>query len=95
MPIRKPGLHLDPLLYLLNTVLKMPWKSFNTIALIVQPFFWGHLGKLIERLWEVGKLGLVVVAKTMVTNMLAKMMVAMVVVAKSRCKVAPVLLDLP
>ena len=63
--------------------------------MIVQPFFWGHLGKLIERLWEVGKLALVVVAKMMVTNMLAKMMVAMVVVAKTRCKVAPVLLDLP
>ena len=63
--------------------------------MIVQPFFWGHLGKLIERLWEVGKLALVVVAKMMVTIMLAKMMVAMVVVAKTRCKVAPVLLDLP
>ena len=80
MPIRKPGLHLDPLLYLLNTVLKMPWKSWSTIAMIVQPFFWGHLGKLIERLWEVGKLALVVVAKMMVTNMLANMMVAKMVV---------------
>ena len=79
-PIRKPGLHLDPLLYLLNTVLKMPWKSWSTIAKIVQPFCWGHLGKLIERLWEVCKLALVVVAKKMVTNMLPKMVVAKMVV---------------
>ena len=63
--------------------------------MIVQPFFWGHLGKLIERLWEVSKLAMVVVAKMMVTNMLTKMVVAMVVVAKSRCKAAPLLLDLP
>ena len=63
--------------------------------MIGQPFFWGHLGKLIERLWKVGKLAMEVVAKMMVTNMLAKMVVAMVVVAKSRCKVVPFLLDLP
>ena len=63
--------------------------------MIVQPFFWGHHGKLIERLWEVSKLALVVVAKMMVTNMLTKMVVAMVVVAKSRCKAVPLLLDLP
>ena len=93
MPIRKPGLYLDPLLYLLNTVLKMPWKSWSTIAKTVQPFFWGHLGKLIERLWEVCKLALVVPAKMMVTNMLAKMVVAMVVVVV--VVAAPVLLDLP
>ena len=73
----------------------MPWKSWSTIAKIVQPFCWGHLGKLIERLWEVGKVAMVV-AKMMVTNMLPKMVVAMVVVvAKSRCKAAPLLLDLP
>ena len=63
--------------------------------MIVQPFFWGHLGKLIKRLWKVGKLAVVTVAKMMVTNMLTKMEVAMVMVAKSRCKAVPLLLDLP
>ena len=55
----------------------------------VQPFFWGHFGKLIERL------AMVVVAYIMVTNKLAKMVVGMVMVSKSRCKVLPFLLDLP
>lgn len=63
--------------------------------MIVQPFFWGHLGKFIERWLKVCKLAVVVVAKMMVTNMLTKMLVAMVVVAKSRCKAAPLLLDIP
>ena len=63
--------------------------------MIVQPFFWGHHGKLIERLWEVSKLAMVVVAKMMVTNMLTKMEVAMVMVAKSRCKAAPSCLTSP
>ena len=62
--------------------------------MILKPFFWGHLGKLIERLWEVGKLA-VVVAKMMVTNMLAKMLMAMVMVTRSRCKAVHLLLDLP
>ena len=60
--------------------------------MIVQPFFWVHLGKLTERLWEVCKLALVVPAKMMVTNMLPKMVVAIVVVV---VVAAPVLLDLP
>ena len=63
--------------------------------MIVQPFFWGHHGKLIERLWEVSKLAMVVVAKMMVTNMLPKIVLAIVVVAKSGCKVVPFLLNLP
>ena len=63
--------------------------------MIGQPFFWGHLGKLIEKLWKVGKLAMEVVAKMRVTNILPKMVVAMVVVAKSRCKVVPFQLYLP